>query len=163
MVVRLARVWQMTASAGVEQMFRLLVEVAHMHRFHASGRHLPASLVLVSLVRSIAHCRARLGLALVVLFRHQKARGYTHKKRGDTSFAQPCGPLLFVLAMRRTVVLKSTCAAGSGFNPAPVVINEQRIVGSRCGPFEAALSLLADADGGIDVERYVSGGHRLPP
>ncbi|CAM9764204.1 unnamed protein product, partial [Hapterophycus canaliculatus] len=55
-----------------------------------------------------------------------------------------------------TIVLKSTCAAGAGFNPAPVVINEQRIVGSRCGPFKAALSMLADPDGGIDVERYIS-------
>lgn len=55
-------------------------------------------------------------------------------------------------------MLKSTCAAGAGFNPAPVVINEQRIVGSRCGPFDAALRLLAEPGGGIDVERYVSGG-----
>lgn len=58
----------------------------------------------------------------------------------------------------RTIVLKSTCAAGAGFNPAPVVINEQRIVGSRCGPFKAALRMLADPDGGIDVERYISSG-----
>lgn len=56
----------------------------------------------------------------------------------------------------RTVVLKSTCAAGAGFNPAPVVINEQRVVGSRCGPFKAALELLA-GPGGINVERYISG------
>lgn len=55
-------------------------------------------------------------------------------------------------------MLKSTCAAGAGFNPAPVVINEQIIVGSRCGPFDAALRLLAEPGGGIDVERYVSGG-----
>ena len=54
-------------------------------------------------------------------------------------------------------MLKSTCAAGAGFNPAPVVINEQRIVGSRCGPFEAALRLLEAPGGGIDVERYISG------
>lgn len=55
-------------------------------------------------------------------------------------------------------MLKSTCAAGAGFNPAPVVINEQKIVGSRCGPFEDALRLLAAPDGVIDVERYISGG-----
>lgn len=54
-----------------------------------------------------------------------------------------------------TVVLKSTCATGAGFNPAPVVIDEQRVVGSRCGPFEAALELLSS--GGIDVESYISG------
>ena len=54
------------------------------------------------------------------------------------------------------MVLKSTCAAGAGFNAAPVVINEQRVIGSRCGPFDAALRLLA-SPGGIDVERYISG------
>lgn len=53
-------------------------------------------------------------------------------------------------------MLKSTCAAGAGFNAAPVVINEQRVVGSRCGPFETALEMLA-TEGGIDVERYISG------
>lgn len=60
-----------------------------------------------------------------------------------------------------TVVLKSTCAAGAGFNPAPIVINEQRVVGSRCGPFEAALELLASSsDDVIDVEQYISGMHQ---
>lgn len=53
-------------------------------------------------------------------------------------------------------MLKSTCAAGAGFNPAPVVINEQRVVGSRCGPFATALELLA-TPGSIDVERYIAG------
>lgn len=57
-------------------------------------------------------------------------------------------------------MLKSTCAAGAGFNPAPVVINEQRVVGSRCGPFEAALEMLA-TPGGINVERYISGDKAL--
>lgn len=56
-----------------------------------------------------------------------------------------------------TVVLKSTCAAGAGFNPAPIVINEQRVVGSRCGPFEVALELLASSDDAVDVEQYISG------
>ena len=62
-----------------------------------------------------------------------------------------------------TIVLKSTCAAGAGFNAAPFVIDELRIVGSRCGPFDAALALLSD-DGTtgavpvprLDVEKYVT-------
>lgn len=55
-------------------------------------------------------------------------------------------------------MLKSTCATGGSFNPAPLVINEQRVVGSRCGPFEAALELLAStAEDAIDVEKYISG------
>ena len=65
-------------------------------------------------------------------------------------------PFLRPLKPNRTVVLKSTCAAGAGFNAAPVVINEQRVVGSRCGPFDTALRLL-EGPGGIDVERYIMG------
>ena len=38
-----------------------------------------------------------------------------------------------------TIVLKSTCASGVEFNAAPFVIDELRIVGSRCGPFGPAL------------------------
>jgi hypothetical protein len=41
-----------------------------------------------------------------------------------------------------TLVLKSTCAAGFHFNTAPFVINELKVVGSRCGPFADALAIL---------------------
>ena len=42
-----------------------------------------------------------------------------------------------------TLVLKSTCAAGEQFNAAPFVIDELRVIGSRCGPIDKALELLA--------------------
>mmetsp|Transcript_26409 Transcript_26409/g.57914 ORF Transcript_26409/g.57914 Transcript_26409/m.57914 type:complete len:391 (+) Transcript_26409:63-1235(+) len=42
-----------------------------------------------------------------------------------------------------TLVLKSTCAAGEQFNAAPFVIDELKVVGSRCGPIDKALELLA--------------------
>jgi threonine dehydrogenase-like Zn-dependent dehydrogenase len=46
-----------------------------------------------------------------------------------------------------TLVLKSTCAAGlEQFNAAPFVIDELRVVGSRCGPIDRALELLAIID-----------------
>jgi threonine dehydrogenase-like Zn-dependent dehydrogenase len=45
---------------------------------------------------------------------------------------RPCG----------TIVLKSTVAAETGMNFAPIVIDEVRVLGSRCGPFEDALRLL---------------------
>jgi len=47
-----------------------------------------------------------------------------------------------------TLVLKSTCAGDTTLNTAPFVIDELRVVGSRCGPFEPALALLAD---GLDL------------
>eukprot|EP00164_Ancoracysta_twista_P003166 GFYU01004219.1.p1 GENE.GFYU01004219.1~~GFYU01004219.1.p1 ORF type:complete len:349 (-),score=99.85 GFYU01004219.1:6-1052(-) len=43
-----------------------------------------------------------------------------------------------------TLVLKSTCAAGTQFNTAPIVVGEVTILGSRCGPFDVALNALVD-------------------
>ncbi len=43
---------------------------------------------------------------------------------------------------RGTIVLKSTCAGKLAWNTAGIVIDEVTIVGSRCGPFDAALRLL---------------------
>ena len=45
-----------------------------------------------------------------------------------------------------TVVIKSTCAAGEKFNAAPFVIDELKVIGSRCGPIDEALKLLALPD-----------------
>lgn len=56
---------------------------------------------------------------------------------------RPCG----------TVVLKSTCAESAGLDLAPLVINEIRVVGNRCGPFPAALDLLEN--GRIEVDELV--------
>ncbi|MGB6068586.1 MAG: alcohol dehydrogenase catalytic domain-containing protein [Desulfomonilaceae bacterium] len=43
---------------------------------------------------------------------------------------------------RGAIVLKSTYHGGFDFNPAPLVIDEIRVVGSRCGQFGAALRLM---------------------
>ncbi|OPY78612.1 MAG: 2-deoxy-scyllo-inosamine dehydrogenase [Syntrophorhabdus sp. PtaU1.Bin153] len=45
---------------------------------------------------------------------------------------------------RGTVVLKSTLAVDAEMNLAPVVIDEIRLVGSRCGPFEPSLRALSE-------------------
>jgi threonine dehydrogenase-like Zn-dependent dehydrogenase len=58
------------------------------------------------------------------------------------------------------LILKSTCAAGvQGFNSAPIVIDEIQVVGSRCGPIDKALELLA----GNSSERIVNGMVVSPP
>lgn len=44
---------------------------------------------------------------------------------------------------RGTLILKSTYAGSFDFNPAPLVIDELRVLGSRCGCFAPALRLLA--------------------
>ncbi len=55
---------------------------------------------------------------------------------------------------RGTLVLKSTVAASKEFNLAPIVIDEIRVQGSRCGRFAPALRLLAS--GKIDFGPLVS-------
>jgi threonine dehydrogenase-like Zn-dependent dehydrogenase len=57
-----------------------------------------------------------------------------------------------------TLVLKSTCAAGADFNTAPFVIDELRVAGSRCGPFEPALELLAS---GLDLTPLITATYPL--
>jgi threonine dehydrogenase-like Zn-dependent dehydrogenase len=70
----------------------------------------------------------------------------------------------FELAMkavrpRGTIVLKSTFAVDHGMNLAPLVINEITVVGSRCGPFEYALSALSGRR--IDVAALISARYPL--
>jgi threonine dehydrogenase-like Zn-dependent dehydrogenase len=56
---------------------------------------------------------------------------------------------------RGTIVLKSTAAAGTALNLAPMVINEITVVGSRCGRFAPALAALAS--GGLDPRPLIDG------
>jgi alcohol dehydrogenase len=55
---------------------------------------------------------------------------------------------------RGTVVLKSTFAGSTALDLSPLVVDEIRLQGSRCGPFAAALRLL-DA-GLIETEPLIS-------
>ena len=56
-------------------------------------------------------------------------------------------------AARGTLVLKSTFAGGFEFNPAPLVVNEITLLGSRCGPMAKAVALLDS--GRIKPERLI--------
>lgn len=60
---------------------------------------------------------------------------------------------------RGTLVLKSTVAAQSNLHLAPIVIDEIRVQGSRCGPFPPALRALAQHR--IDVRPLISGRYSL--
>jgi len=55
---------------------------------------------------------------------------------------------------RGTLVLKTTVAAGKPLNLAPVVIDEITLLGSRCGPFHEAMTLLAQK--AVDVTSLIS-------
>lgn len=60
---------------------------------------------------------------------------------------------------RGTIVLKSTFAEAPTLDLAPIVIDEIRVVGSRCGPFDEALNLLAGQ--AVRVEPLICGRYPL--
>jgi len=60
---------------------------------------------------------------------------------------------------RGTIILKSTYAGPTGPNLGPTVINEIRILGSRCGPFPEAIECLRK--GRVRVEPMISGRYPL--
>ncbi len=60
---------------------------------------------------------------------------------------------------RGTIVLKSTYAHRPTLDLSRIVVDEIRVVGSRCGPFEAALRLLAH--GLIEVESMIDAEYSL--
>ncbi len=55
---------------------------------------------------------------------------------------------------RGTIVLKSTYAKPSPINPAPIVIDEVTLLGSRCGPFPEAINALTR--GAVEVQSMIS-------
>ena len=60
---------------------------------------------------------------------------------------------------RGTLVLKTTSERPATLDLAPLVVDEIRLVGSRCGPFEPALEALAS--GTIPVERMIQARYSL--
>ena len=60
---------------------------------------------------------------------------------------------------RGTIILKSTVADKSSLHLAPIVIDEIRVQGSRCGPFEPALRALSQHT--IDVRPLISARYTL--
>jgi len=84
---------------------------------------------------------------------------FTPDRSADVVIDATGRPGGFQLAVRTvrplgTVVLKSTVAADSGMNLAPIVIDEISVVGSRCGPFDAAIEALAT--GQVEVADLIS-------
>lgn len=63
------------------------------------------------------------------------------------------------LAPQGTLVLKSTYPGPLSLDMGPLVVDELRLVGSRCGPFDAALGLLED--GRVEVESLIDARYPL--
>ncbi len=121
----------------------------------------------------VAQVLAQTGCRLIVIGRNELTLRFCEKKGIQTAFAEEfvprkdydvvveCtgNPAGFALATqtvrpRGNIVLKSTYAGGASLDLAPIVVDEIRLVGSRCGPFPDAIAALARKD--IDVSSMVS-------
>jgi len=76
-----------------------------------------------------------------------------------TGSAQGLGLALRQVRPRGTVILKSTVADKSSLHLAPIVIDEIRVQGSRCGPFPPAIRALSQRK--VDVLPLISARHSL--
>ncbi len=76
-----------------------------------------------------------------------------------TGAAQGLELALQLVRPRGTVILKSTVAASSALHLAPIVIDEIRVQGSRCGPFAPALRALSQRT--VDVRPLISARYSL--
>ncbi len=73
--------------------------------------------------------------------------------------AQGLEMALRLVRPRGSVILKSTVAAKATLNLAPIVIDEIRIQGSRCGPFPPALRALCQKR--VDIRSLISASYTL--
>ena len=73
--------------------------------------------------------------------------------------AQALEMALRLVRPRGTIILKSTVADKSNLHLAPIVINEIRVQGSRCGPFAPALRALSQKL--VDVRPLISAYYTL--
>ena len=106
-----------------------------------------------------AQVLALTGAPVTVLGRHEEklemfkpfANTITETRQSFEIVVDACGsPSGIETAMRHvrskgTIVMKSTYAKGRELNLSPLGVNEVKLIGSRCGPFEPALSLLERA------------------
>lgn len=60
---------------------------------------------------------------------------------------------------RGVLILKSTFASSKPVDMSKVVVSEITLLGSRCGPFDKALALLAE--GAVPVESMIDGRYKL--
>ncbi|MCC6804157.1 MAG: alcohol dehydrogenase, partial [Anaerolineae bacterium] len=76
-----------------------------------------------------------------------------------TGTAQGFADALGLVEPRGTIILKSTYLELPRVNLTRIAVDEIRVIGSRCGPFDAALRLLAS--GTIDVESLIDARYPL--
>ncbi|MBW4509795.1 MAG: alcohol dehydrogenase catalytic domain-containing protein [Scytonematopsis contorta HA4267-MV1] len=125
----------------------------------------------------IAQTLALTGCDLLVVGRHQDKLANLSARGIKTGFAEAVVERSFDISVdctgnalgfdiarralrpRGTLVLKSTYAGNLSLDASALVVDEITVIGSRCGPFEAALDVLAQ--GKIDVTPLIHASYSL--
>ena len=123
----------------------------------------------------VAQTLALTGCRLTVVGRHPEKLALLERRSIETATAPPSGrfdiavecsgsPAGFATARqalrsRGTLVMKSTYAGELTVNASSLVVDEITLIGSRCGPFEPALALLAEKK--VDVRPLLHATYAL--
>lgn len=119
-------------------------------------------------VRCVGKHEAKLGLCEKWGIKHRLLADVGLRQDQDivvdcTGSASGLVTAMGMLRPRGTLVLKTTVAAGgldqAGVDLSPIVINELRVIGSRCGPFAEAIDWLSRE--AVDVVSLISKRMRL--
>ncbi len=134
---------------GDGRLGNLCAQVLHHHRCEVTvvGKHASKLQLLrdEGISTILLDEIAQISRAEIVVDCTGNASGLTTALR----LVRPCG----------TIILKTTVAAESSLHLAPVVIDEIRVIGSRCGPFADAIQLLST--GAVRVESMIADRYSL--
>ncbi|MBI5376680.1 MAG: alcohol dehydrogenase catalytic domain-containing protein [Candidatus Schekmanbacteria bacterium] len=105
------------------------------------------SVILVGKHKVKLNVASKLGISTIDIAQAKPLQSLKDKKldvlidcAGNTSGLEMA---IELVKPRGVIVLKSTVASSYNINLAPLVVNEVTVVGSRCGPFEDAIKILA--------------------
>ncbi|MBH8572596.1 alcohol dehydrogenase catalytic domain-containing protein [Nostocaceae cyanobacterium CENA369] len=125
----------------------------------------------------VAQTLALIGCELLVVGRHREKLANLEARGIKTDLAEAVKDRAFDISVectgnaegfaiarralrpRGTLVLKSTYAGNLNIDASSLVVDEITLIGSRCGPFPAALQLLAT--GQVDVQPLIHGRYPL--
>jgi threonine dehydrogenase-like Zn-dependent dehydrogenase len=107
----------------------------------------------------MAGCGARVMLLAAVERKREQLAGRFDIVVEATGSPSGFQTALMLVRPRGTVVLKSTYHGALSLDAAPLVVNEIRVVGSRCGPFRTALEKLQRQE--VEVSSLISARYPL--
>ncbi len=135
---------------GDGKLAQLIARVLHLNT---------TNLIVIGKHRTKLQLLEELGIATVLLNQAKFEPKSFHMVIEATGNPSGLSLALQYIRPRGFLILKSTYYGEHPFNPAQIVIDELNVIGSRCGPFPRAISLLEHRE--VLVEPLISGIYPL--